>query len=102
VPVLTGYFVWKRQLDSGTLRWLALAFIAGGVFANIYPFAPTGNTLTLTALHLPIALWLAVGIAYAGGRWSQVDGRMNFIRFSGRRRAAVWCRVGKLRLLTSG
>ena len=35
------------------------------------------------ALHLPIALWLVVGIAYAGGRWSQVGGRMDFIRFSG-------------------
>jgi hypothetical protein len=35
------------------------------------------------ALHLPIALWLAVGIAYAGGRWGQVGGRMDFIRFSG-------------------
>jgi hypothetical protein len=32
---------------------------------------------------LPIALWLMVGIAYAGGRWSQVAGRMDFIRFSG-------------------
>jgi hypothetical protein len=37
----------------------------------------------LTALHLPIALWLVVGIGYAGGRWSQVAGRMDFIRFSG-------------------
>ncbi|HEX5387104.1 MAG TPA: hypothetical protein VFW66_10415, partial [Gemmatimonadales bacterium] len=30
-----------------------------------------------------IALWLIVGIAYAGGRWSRVEGRMDFIRFSG-------------------
>jgi hypothetical protein len=37
----------------------------------------------LTTLHLPIALWLGVGIAYAGGRWSQVGNRMDFIRFSG-------------------
>jgi len=34
-------------------------------------------------LHLPIALWLVVGVAYAGGRWGQVGGRMDFIRFSG-------------------
>ncbi len=37
----------------------------------------------LTALHLPIALWLVVGVAYAAGRWRQVAGRMDFIRFSG-------------------
>jgi hypothetical protein len=63
-----------------------------GVFANVYPFAPhvlgsstrdPGNTETLTALHLPIALWIAVGVAYAAGRWREVAGRMDFIRFSG-------------------
>ena len=86
LPLLTGYFVWKRRLDTSTLRWLAVAFVAAGVFANVYPFAPGGSTealTALTALHLPIALWLVVGIAYAGGRWSQVGGRMDFIRFSG-------------------
>ena len=83
LPLLTGYLVWKRRLDTTTLRWLALAFVAAGVFANVYPFAPGGSTEVLTALHLPIALWVVVGIAYAGGRWSQVAGRMDFIRFSG-------------------
>jgi hypothetical protein len=83
LPLLTGYFVWKRRLDTSTLRWLAVAFVAAGVFANVYPFAPGGYTEALTALHLPIALWLVVGIAYADGRWSQVGGRMDFIRFSG-------------------
>ena len=53
------------------------------VFSTPIPFTPGGHTEPLTALHLPIALWLVVGIAYAGGRWSQVGGRMDFIRFSG-------------------
>src|SRR5215208_2994569 len=70
LPLLTGYFVWKRRLDAKTLRWLAVAFVAAGVFANVYPFAQGGYTEALTALHLPIALWLVVGIAYAGGRWA--------------------------------
>ena len=83
LPFLTAYFAWKRRLDARTLRWLAAAFVAAGVFANVYPFVPRGHTETLTALHLPIALWLVVGVAYAGGRWGQVGGRMDFIRFSG-------------------
>ena len=83
LPLLTGYFAWKRRLHAGTLRWLAAAFVAAAVLANAYPLAPGGYTEELTALHLPIALWLVVGIAYAGGRWSQVGGRMDFIRFSG-------------------
>jgi len=83
LPVLTGYFVWKRRLDTATVRWLAVGFIGAAVLVNVYPFTPVGQTEALAALHLPIALWLAVGIAYAGGRWRQVAGRMDFIRFSG-------------------
>ena len=83
LPLLTGYFVWKRRLDLQTAGWLAAAFVAAAFFANVYTFTPDGHTQALTALHLPIALWLVVGIAYAGGRWSQVPGRMDFIRFSG-------------------
>ena len=83
LPLLTGYFVWKRRLDGRTVRWLAAAFLAAAVFVNAYPFGNEGSTLGLAALHLPIALWLAVGIAYAGGRWSQLEGRMDFVRCSG-------------------
>lgn len=83
LPLLAGYFAWKRRLAASTIRWLAVAFIAAAVFANVYPLTPRGSTESLTALHLPIALWLAVGIAYAGSRWPRVEGRMDFVRFSG-------------------
>ncbi len=83
LPLLTGYFVWKRQLASSTNRWLAIAFVIAAIIANAYPFVSQGSTEALTALHLPIVLWLAVGIAYAGSRWTQVNGRMDFIRFTG-------------------
>ncbi len=82
-PLLTLYFVWKRGLNFVSGFWLALPFAAGAVFANIYPFHTRGDTEFLTALHLPIALWLAVGFAYAQGRWFADGGRMNFVRFSG-------------------
>ena len=84
LPLLTGYFAWKRRLDAGTLRWLAAAFIAAGSIRQRLSFRPgRASTEALSALHLPIALWLVVGIAYAGGRWRQIGSRMDFIRFSG-------------------
>jgi hypothetical protein len=82
-PLLTLYFVWKRGLNFVSGLWLALPFTAGAVFANIYSFRTRGDTEVLTALHLPIALWLAVGFAYVRGRWFADGGRMNFVRFSG-------------------
>ena len=90
-PLLTVYFMWKRGWNAISGLWLALPFAAGAVFANVFPWgtvvvdnAPKGSdTEVLTILHLPIALWLAVGFAYVRGRWFKDGGRMNFVRFSG-------------------
>ena len=79
-PLLTLYFLWKRGSDVVRSLWLALPFVAGAVFANVFPFRPGSDTQVLTALHLPIALWLAVGFAYVRSR---DRGRMDFVRFSG-------------------
>lgn len=83
LPLLTGYFVWKRRLVYVTCVWLALAFAAAAFLANIYAFGTGSHTQLLTALHLPIALWLFVGIAYVGGPWFASGRRMDFVRFSG-------------------
>ncbi len=91
-PLLTVYFVWKRGSDLVRGLCLALPFAAGAIFANVFPFHNPGrldnfpegsDTQLLTVLHLPIALWLAVGFAYVRGRWFDDGGRMNFVRFSG-------------------
>jgi len=91
-PLLTVYFVWKRGSDLVRGLCLALPFAAGAIFANVFPFHNPGrldnfpegsDTQLLTGLHLPIALWLAVGFAYVRGRWFDDGGRMNFVRFSG-------------------
>jgi len=91
-PLLAVYFMWKRGWNALNGLWLALPFAAAAVFANVYPFhnperlagvPQRSDTQVLTALHLPIALWLAVGVAYVRGRWFADGGRMNFVRFSG-------------------
>ncbi|HEX4346808.1 MAG TPA: hypothetical protein VHZ73_04510, partial [Vicinamibacterales bacterium] len=88
-PLLAFYFAWKRGLSVAGGAWLVLPFAAGAVFTNVFPFPKgahgccVGSTEALTTLHLPIALWLAVGFAYAPGRWFAAGARMNFVRFSG-------------------
>jgi hypothetical protein len=94
LPLLTGYFAWKRRLDARIMGALALVFVAAGVFTNFYPWVVQdeaaqkagrlfGYTEALAVLHVPMALWFAVGVAYAGARWRQIAGRMDFIRFTG-------------------
>lgn len=83
LPFLAGFFAWKRGMDSAGLLKLVAPFLAGAVAMNLMPFEPGGSTMLLAALHLPMALWFAVGFGYAGGAWRDHDQRMNFVRFSG-------------------
>ncbi len=83
LPLVVGFFAWKRRLPARPIGLLASGFAAALVLVNAYPFVPQGSTEILAVLHLPIALWMLVGVAYAGDRWGQSAGRMDFIRFSG-------------------
>ena len=83
LPMLAGYFAWKRGMSGRACVWLILPFVAAAAFANVFPFTSRGDTESLTALHLPIALWTVVGIAYVGGRWRSVGRRADFVRFTG-------------------
>ena len=84
LPLFTGYFARKCPLRLISCCWLGLPFAAALAFANAVPFPPEGATEVLKALHLPIALWLVVNIAYyAGGHWRNGGRRMDFVRFSG-------------------
>ncbi len=83
LPLLAGYFAWRRNLNQVDRYWLAVPFIAAALVVNVMPFKHGGHTDVLAALHLPIALWLAVGFGYIRGCWRDHGQRMNFVRFSG-------------------
>ncbi|MFH1964651.1 MAG: permease prefix domain 1-containing protein [Acidobacteriota bacterium] len=83
LPFLAVYFAWKRKLVRVDYFWLAVPFVTGAVIVNILPFREGSHTEILAALHLPIALWLAVGFAYSSARWRSHEQRMNYVRFSG-------------------
>ena len=83
LPFLAVYFAWKRKLVRVDYFWLSVPFVTGAVIVNILPFREGSHTEILAALHLPIALWLAVGFAYSSARWRSHEQRMNYVRFSG-------------------
>ncbi|MGH3341453.1 MAG: permease prefix domain 1-containing protein [Carbonactinosporaceae bacterium] len=80
---LATYFAWRRHVGQVTIGILVALFVIGLVGANGFPLDEDSSSVLLTALHLPIALWLGVGVAYAGGDWRSDRKRMDFIRFTG-------------------
>ncbi len=83
LPFLTALFAWLHRPARRQLIAVSGVLVAGAVFANVYPLAIGGQTMILSAIHLPIVLWLAVGVVYAGGNWLSVPRRMEYSRFTG-------------------
>ncbi len=85
LPFIAAYFAWERPLRRSSRLWLVGVFAVAAAVVNSFPFSPSlrSHTQILTILHLPIALWMGVGVAYVGGRWRGSERRMDFIRFTG-------------------
>ena len=83
LPWLAAYLAWRRQAGRPLIGILAALFALGAVAANAYPLADTSQSVVVTSIHLPIALWLVVGLAYVADDWRSSRRRMDFIRFTG-------------------
>ncbi|MCI1746681.1 MAG: permease prefix domain 1-containing protein [Acidipropionibacterium sp.] len=93
---LIGYFLvrhWRAAPDDARgidriggaagVTLLVAVFAATAILVNIFPTHPSGQTFWLTAIHLPIALVVATGVAYLGPRWRLLGAWMDWVRFLG-------------------
>ncbi|HEU5111226.1 MAG TPA: hypothetical protein VFT95_22020, partial [Micromonosporaceae bacterium] len=80
---LAAYVAYRRRVGTAVLGVLAALFALAAVGANAYPLDEDSQSLVLTTLHLPLALWFVVGLAYVGGDWRSHRKWMDFIRFTG-------------------
>ncbi|MGQ0775154.1 MAG: hypothetical protein ACT4NY_12165 [Pseudonocardiales bacterium] len=83
LPWLAAFLAWRRHARPRLIGILVVLFALGAVAANAYPLAETSQSVVLTSIHLPIALWLVVGLAYVAEDWRSSRRRMDFIRFTG-------------------
>jgi hypothetical protein len=83
LPWLAAFLAWRRHARRPLIGMLVALFALGAVAANAYPLAETSQSVVLTSIHLPIALWLVVGLAYVAEDWRSSRRGMDFIRFTG-------------------
>ena len=83
LPWLAVYLAYARGARPAFWPWLLAAAGVAAVAVNGYPFVSEGDTFVLAVLPLPLALWVAVGLVYLGGGWTQPRRPMRFVRFSG-------------------
>jgi hypothetical protein len=83
LPWLAAFLAWRRKARRPVIAILVTLFALGAVAANAYPLADRSQSVVVTSIHLPIALWLVVGLAYVADDWRSSRRRMDFIRFTG-------------------
>lgn len=83
LPALAGWFVWLKRPPRWVVVVIVAAFAASAAVINVYPFDDDGSTFTLAVLHLPVLLWLVLGLARTGSLWRLPDPRMDYVRFTG-------------------
>ena len=82
-PVLTAYFAWKQNLQLKQVLSISGIFLASLFYINFLPDIPTSDTLILACIHLPLFLWSLYGFIFVGGKFSNVQQRLEFLRFNG-------------------
>jgi hypothetical protein len=83
LPFLAGFLAHRRRLDTRGRLLVAAPFALAALLVNVYPYAADSGTELLVALHLPVVLWFAAGVAYVGGAVRSHERRMDFVRFTG-------------------
>ncbi|MFC3890125.1 permease prefix domain 1-containing protein [Lentzea rhizosphaerae] len=83
LPWLAGFLAWRRRASTTVIGALVALFAVGAVGANVYPLGDESQSLVLTTIHLVIALWFVVGVAYVSDDLRSSRRRMDFVRFTG-------------------
>ncbi|MDO5535022.1 MAG: hypothetical protein Q4F65_10270 [Propionibacteriaceae bacterium] len=82
--ILAGYLAWRsrRPAPAALVGFGVLLAVLAGVLLG-YPFVPPFSTQLLSLLHAPIVIAVALGVAYLGRDWRQLDRWMDYLRFLG-------------------
>jgi hypothetical protein len=82
LPFLAAFFVFNNTPRKGVIYTLAALFVASGFYLNMLPLEQT-DIIILAYLHLPIFLWVLLGLAFTGNEYRIGAARLAFLKFNG-------------------
>ena len=82
-PVLTIYFIWRKNLSTKKIAFAGVAFLIALIFINLLPADNKSDSLILSCIHLPLFLWAVLGFTYVGDNIRSYPKRLDFLRYNG-------------------
>jgi len=81
-PFMAIYFVYNNPSDRKLIYTLLSVFLISGVYLNMLPL-DNKDSIIMAYLHLPILLWLVMGLAFTGNDYGKGSARLAFLRLNG-------------------
>ncbi|HDR7277462.1 TPA: DUF4153 domain-containing protein [Bacillus paranthracis] len=81
IPFIAAYFVYNNTPKKSIIYFLAALFLIAGLYLNMLPLNYKDSSI-LAYLHLPILLWVLLGLAFTGNEYSKGSTRLAYIKFN--------------------
>ncbi|MFK2793697.1 DUF4153 domain-containing protein [Bacillus cereus] len=81
IPFIAAYFVYNNTPKKSIIYSLVALFLISGMYLNTLPVNYKDSTI-LAYLHLPIFLWVLVGLAFTGNEYLKGSTRLAYIKFN--------------------
>ncbi len=81
-PFIAAYFAYSNAPKRNLLYILGLFFLGFAVYLNLLPLEQK-DSIILAYLHLPVFLWVLLGLAYTGNDYRTGSARLAYLKFNG-------------------
>ena len=82
LPFIAAYFVYHNRPKKIILYTLASLFLISGLYLNMLP-QEHKDSIILVYLHLPVFLWILLGLAFTGNEYGIGSTRLAYLKFNG-------------------
>lgn len=82
IPFIAAYFVYNNTPKKNILCTLASLFLIAGFYLNMLPLEHK-DSIILAYMHLPVFLWVLLGLAFTGNEYGLGSRRLAYLKFNG-------------------
>jgi hypothetical protein len=82
LPFMAIYFVYNNPSNRNVIYTLSSLFLISGFYLNVLPLE-NKDSIIMAYLHLPIFLWVVMGLAFTGNEHGRGSTRLAYLKFNG-------------------
>jgi hypothetical protein len=82
LPFIAAYFIYNNTPKKNVIYTLVSLFLISGIYLNMLPLEYK-DSIILAYLHVPIFLWVLLGLAFTGNEYGIGSTRLAYLKFNG-------------------